>query len=75
MRKQTVHEEVADVPFFGNDMNDSPPTTGKPLDPSDGPGKADAEIGAVPEFREVEEHAQPESESLKVHGDKLEKPA
>ena len=37
--------EVRDVPIFGNDMNDSPATTGKPLDPSDGPGKADAEIG------------------------------
>jgi hypothetical protein len=36
--------EVRDVPFLGNDMKDSAPTMGKPLDPADGPGKADAEL-------------------------------
>jgi hypothetical protein len=59
-------------------MNDSPTSTGKPLDTSDGAGKADAEIAAIPEepeFHEVEEHAQRASGSLKVHGDKLEKPS
>lgn len=37
--------EVSDLPFLGNDMNDSLATTEKPLDPADGPGKADAELG------------------------------
>jgi hypothetical protein len=43
--------EVRDVPFLGNDMKDSPATMGKPLDPADGPGKADAELAedALPE--------------------------
>jgi hypothetical protein len=37
--------EIRDVPFLKNDMKDELPTTGKPLDPADGPGKADAELG------------------------------
>jgi hypothetical protein len=37
--------EVSDLPFLKNDMNDSPATMEKPLDPADGPGKADAELG------------------------------
>jgi hypothetical protein len=37
--------EVSDLPFLKNDMNDSPATMEKPLDPADGPGKADAEMG------------------------------
>jgi len=36
--------EVRDVPFLKNDMKDQPTTTGKPLEPADGPGKADAEM-------------------------------
>ena len=36
--------EVRDVPFLKNDMNDSPPTTGKPVDSADAPGKADSEM-------------------------------
>jgi hypothetical protein len=36
--------EIRDVPFLKNDMKDQPTTMGKPLDPADGPGKADAEL-------------------------------
>jgi hypothetical protein len=36
--------ETMDVPFMKNDMNDSVPTTGRPLDVSDAPGKADSEM-------------------------------
>ena len=36
--------ETRDLPFFHNDMKDQPTTTGRPLDPADGPGKADAEM-------------------------------
>lgn len=36
--------ETRDVPFMKNDMNDSSPTTGKPLDASDAPGKSDSEM-------------------------------
>lgn len=36
--------EIRDIPFLGNDMKDQPATMGKPLDPADGPGKADAEL-------------------------------
>jgi hypothetical protein len=39
--------ETEDVPFFTNDMNDAPATTGKALDPADGPGKADGELGSM----------------------------
>jgi hypothetical protein len=44
--------ETEDVPFFKNDMKDAPTTTGKALDPADGPGKADAEMGD-PEFSDT----------------------
>ena len=37
--------ETEDVPFFKNDMKDAPTTTGRALDPADGPGKADGELG------------------------------
>jgi hypothetical protein len=37
--------EVREVPFLKNDMKVQPPATGKPLDCSDSPGKADAECG------------------------------
>ena len=36
--------EIRDLPFLGNDMKDQLATMGKPLDPADGPGKADAEL-------------------------------
>jgi hypothetical protein len=37
--------EVRDVPFLGNDLKgDQQPTTGKPTDTSDAPGKADSEM-------------------------------
>jgi hypothetical protein len=38
-------EELRDVPMLDNDMTDSIPTTDKPLDTADGPGKADSELG------------------------------
>jgi hypothetical protein len=38
------HEgEVRDVPFLGNDLKDQLPTTGRPLDQADAPGKADSD--------------------------------
>lgn len=40
------HEgEVRELPFLKNDMKSHLPTTGKPLDRADSPGKADAECG------------------------------
>ena len=37
--------EVRDVPFLGNDIKgDEPPTTGRPTDGADAPGKADSEL-------------------------------
>ena len=44
--KDMAHKdgETRDVPFMKNDMKDQPTTTGRPLDPADGPGKADAEL-------------------------------
>ena len=36
--------EVREVPFLKNDMQDDLPTTGKPLNQADEPGKADAEL-------------------------------
>jgi len=36
--------EVRDVPFLKNDMHESVPTTGKPIDTADAPGKADSEM-------------------------------
>jgi hypothetical protein len=44
MKSQRETSETRDVPFMKNDMNDSPPTTGKPLETSDAPGKADSEM-------------------------------
>ena len=43
--------EVRDVPFLRNDIKmDEPSTTGKPVDQSDAPGKADSELtGEDPE--------------------------
>lgn len=35
--------EVREVPFLGNDMKDQPPTTGRPSNQTDAPGKADSE--------------------------------
>lgn len=35
--------EVRDIPFLGNDLKDQLPTTGRPLDRMDAPGKADSE--------------------------------
>jgi hypothetical protein len=37
--------EVREVPFLKIDMKSHQPATGKPLDHSDSPGKADAECG------------------------------
>jgi hypothetical protein len=36
--------EVRDLPFLKNDMKDSMPTTGWPVDTPDAHGKADSEI-------------------------------
>ena len=36
--------EVRDVPFFHNDLKNHASTTGKPVDQSDAPGKADSEL-------------------------------
>ncbi len=41
--KQRRDEEF-DLPFIGNDMNDSPATMDKPLDTADAPGRADSEL-------------------------------
>src|SRR6185503_14212581 len=35
--------DARDVPLMKNDMNDPLPTTGRPLNSSDAPGKADSE--------------------------------
>jgi hypothetical protein len=46
--------EIHDLPFAnGNDMNNSPSTMGKPLDPADGPGKADAEMAESDELMDA----------------------
>jgi hypothetical protein len=37
-------DEEFDLPFLGNDMNDSPGTMDKPLDTADAPGRADSEL-------------------------------
>jgi len=44
MKLQRQTSETRDMPFLKNDMNDAPPTTGKPLDAADAPGKADSEM-------------------------------
>ena len=36
--------DARDVPLMKNDMNDPLPTTGRPLNSSDAPGKADSEM-------------------------------
>ena len=36
--------DTRDVPLMKNDMNDPLPTTGRPLNSSDAPGKADSEM-------------------------------
>lgn len=41
--KQRRDEEF-DLPFVGNDMNDSLGTMDKPLDTTDAPGRADSEL-------------------------------
>jgi hypothetical protein len=40
--------EVWEIPFLKNDMKDQAPTTGKPVDKTDAPGKADSEFTEVP---------------------------
>jgi hypothetical protein len=45
--QKPTHEtegEVRDVPFLKNDMKESVPTTGWPVDTPDAHGKADSEI-------------------------------
>ncbi len=37
-------DDTRDVPFLGNDLKNQPATTGKPLEGSDSPGQADAEM-------------------------------
>lgn len=44
MKSQRETSETRDVPFMKNDMNDSRPTTGWPVDVADAPGKADSEL-------------------------------
>ena len=44
---------MRDVPFMNNDMNDAPPTTGRPLEASDAPGKADSEMFESDEIVQV----------------------
>jgi hypothetical protein len=36
--------EENDIPFFRNELSDSPGTMDKPLDTADAPGKADSEF-------------------------------
>ena len=38
--------EMREVPFLKNDMQDQPATTGRPVNTSDAPGKADSELTA-----------------------------
>ena len=58
--------EVRDVPALGNDMNDSPATTGKALDTADAPGKADAEMGAEDSERGIALHPPGEAAVARV---------
>jgi hypothetical protein len=44
MKFQREASETRDVPFMKNDMNDSLPTTGWPVDVADAPWKADSEL-------------------------------
>jgi hypothetical protein len=45
--------EVREIPFLKNDMKDQAPTTGKSLDKTDAPGKADSEFTEVPKGNET----------------------
>jgi hypothetical protein len=40
----TRRSEENDLPFFKNELRNQPATTGKPLDASDEPGRADSEM-------------------------------
>jgi hypothetical protein len=40
----TRRSEENDLPFFKNELSNQPATTGKPLNTSDEPGRADAEM-------------------------------
>ena len=59
--------EVREVPFLKNDMKDQAPTTGRPIDKADAPGKADSE------WTEVKAPPQPER-SAAVSDAQLDKP-
>ena len=48
----TRRSEENDVPFFKTELGNQPVTTGKPLDASDEPGRADAEM-AQDEFEKT----------------------
>ena len=45
--------EVREVQFLGNDMKDQPPTTGKPSNQADAPGKADSECTEATDSRKL----------------------
>ena len=53
MKLQRQTSETRDMPFLKNDMNDGPPTTGKPLDAADAPGKADSEMFEADELTTI----------------------
>jgi hypothetical protein len=53
MKYARESSETRDLPFMKNDMNDAPPTTGKPVDVSDAPGKADSEMFETDELEPV----------------------
>jgi len=40
----TSKGEMREIPFLKNDMQDQPATTGRPVNTSDAPGKADSEL-------------------------------
>lgn len=63
----TRRSEENDVPFFKTELGNQPVTTGKPLDASDEPGRADAEM-AQDEFEK--EEMDWESPSAKAGGAK-----
>jgi hypothetical protein len=41
--------EMREIPFLKNDMQDQPATTGRRVDTSDAPGKADSELTELAE--------------------------
>jgi len=53
MKPKRESSETRDVPFLKNDMNDAPPTTGKPLDSADAPGKPDSELFEADELAPI----------------------